>query len=68
MSSFVSLFIIIIFFGANNLFVTTEHRNVPPFNSIHSSGLMNVYIQKGDSQSVTIRADNNIVSRIKTSV
>lgn len=52
----------------NNYKVQEEVRQLPPFNSIYSGGLMNVYLQKGRESSVKIRVDENILDQVITEV
>lgn len=52
--------------GSGNL--QTEFRNVPSFNRVTSDGIFEVTISKSDEQSVAIRADDNIVNKVRTEV
>ena len=57
-----------ILYAWNNFKVKEESRAIPPFNSIYSGGLMNVYLQKGKKGSVIIKADENIIGNVITEV
>lgn len=46
----------------------SEIRNVADFTKISSEGVFEVTITKGNSQSVEITADDNIIRRVKTEV
>ncbi len=46
----------------------TQTRRLPPFGSVDVTGLTNLTVQVGPRQSVVVRADDNIVSRITTRV
>ncbi len=45
-----------------------DERRVAFFNSIHSAGSWDVYIKKGNSESVTIEADSGPIEKIVTEV
>ena len=51
-----------------NGIVEKETRNVPAFNQLDISGTFNVFLSQGETASVTIEADNNIIPIIQTDV
>ncbi len=52
--------------GNNN--VITQDRQLPAFNSIDAGGSVNVFIQKGEPQSVKIETDENLMDKVTTEV
>ena len=66
--SIISICIVLFILGWNNLFISEENREVTQFNSIYSSGPINVYIESGEEESVRVRADNNIHDKIVVEV
>ena len=46
----------------------TQTRSLPPFTSIDATGISNLIVHVGAPQSVVVRADNNLISRITTRV
>ena len=46
----------------------TESRDVADFNKIRTSGACDVYVSFGDTRSVTVTFDDNLVDLIKTEV
>ncbi len=48
--------------------ITTQSRDVGPFNAIRSEGVFTVTITRGAAHSVEITADNNIVGKVRTQV
>lgn len=48
--------------------VQTESRNIENFTKIDVSGALNVYIKQGDQEKLTIKADENLMDIIETSV
>ncbi len=53
-------------FGSGRLI--SETRNVENFSKVKSEGVFEVSITQGNSQSVEITADDNIIARVKTTV
>lgn len=51
-----------------NGIVEEEVRNVPAFNQLDISGTFNVFLSQGETESVTIEADSNIIPVIQTEV
>ncbi len=45
-----------------------DERRLEFFNSIHSTGSWDVYIKKGNSESITIEADSGPIEKIQTEV
>lgn len=60
------LFISIIglIFGWNNIYVSTQQRDIISFNSLYTSGPINVFLEEAKQESVTIRADKNILDQV----
>lgn len=54
------------FTGSGN--VVTEERSVSDFDSISVSAGINLFIEQGDDESLTIEAEDNVISRISTDV
>ncbi|MGW9686465.1 head GIN domain-containing protein [Flagellimonas sp. 2504JD1-5] len=52
--------------GSQN--IATETREVGAFTKLSSTGVFEVNIAQGDSQSVEITADDNIIGRVRTNV
>lgn len=48
--------------------VITRERDLPSFNSIDAGGSVNVLIRKGETQSVKIETDENLMDKITTEV
>ena len=48
--------------------ITSEFRDVSYFNRVSSEGVFEVHITKGNTQSVEITADDNIMSKVRTEV
>lgn len=46
--------------------VVQEDRPVEPFSSIDVGGVLNVYLEQGDTESVTVEADENLLDLIIT--
>ena len=46
--------------------VVEENRPVEPFSSIDIGGVLNVYLTQGDTESVTVEADENLLDLIIT--
>lgn len=59
---FVSIIGLII--GWNNIYVATQERDITSFNSLYTSGPINVFIQEAKRASVTIKADKNILDQV----
>lgn len=55
-------------YGWNNFRVTSEYRKVDNFHGVYAGGLMNVYLKKGETESVFIRADDFLMDKVKTEV
>ncbi|MBU3821695.1 DUF2807 domain-containing protein [Flavobacteriaceae bacterium XHP0103] len=51
-----------------NGIVEKETREVSSFNQLDISGTFNVFLSQGETESVTIEADNNIIPVIQTEV
>jgi len=64
----IALVIIVFIFGWNNIYISEQKREVSPFNSIYTSGPINVYIQQNENEVVVIRSDTNILENIITEV
>jgi len=60
----ISLVLAVLIFCWSNLYVTSQDRNVTPFNSIYISGPINVYLTHAQEESVKVRADTNILEQI----
>lgn len=54
------------FTGSGN--VITEERTIADFDSISVSAGINLFIEQGDDEALTIEAEDNIVPRISTDV
>lgn len=52
--------------GSGN--IISEDRETTTFSQISNEGIIDVTITQGDSRSVTILADDNIIDRVKTEV
>ena len=65
---FISALILGLQYGWNNFRVSSEYRKIHNFHSIYAGGLMNVYLKKGETASVLVRADDFLVSKVKTEV
>jgi hypothetical protein len=48
--------------------VVKQEREISPFNSIDVSGVFNVYFAQGDTESLVIEADKNLIPYLKTKV
>jgi len=48
--------------------VVKENRSALAFNQIETNGIMNVYLNQGESESITVEADKNIIPYIETIV
>lgn len=59
-----SVCIIGLILGWNNIYVSNQVREVTSFNSLYTSGPINVFIQKASKTSVVVRADNNILDKV----
>jgi putative autotransporter adhesin-like protein len=64
----IAIVIIAFIFGWNNIYISEQKREVDPFNSIYTSGPINVYIQQDENESVVIRSDTNILDNVITEV
>jgi len=64
----IAIVIIAFIFGWNNIYISEQKREVAPFNSIYTSGPINVYIQQNENESVVIRSDSNILENVITEV
>jgi hypothetical protein len=53
---------------SGNKNVVTQDRTLTAFNSINAGGAVNVFIQKGTSQSVKVETDENLMDKIITEV
>lgn len=65
---FLALLIMGLVYAYHNYKVSEEVREVPPFHAIHIDGLMNVYLQKGETEQLSLKADDHILSQVKTVV
>lgn len=50
-----------------NGIVKTQDRNILPFSEIKASGILNVFLSQGSTESITIEADENLLDYIVTS-
>ncbi len=50
--------------GSKN--VIREVRTAEPFEAIEASGIVNVYLKKGNSPAIEVEADDNLIGRITT--
>ncbi len=66
--SLLALVIMGLVYAYHNYKVSEEAREVAPFHAIHIDGLMNVYLQKGEIEQLSVRADDKILPQIKTVV
>lgn len=66
--SVISILIIGGMYGWQNLFVSEHSHDVPAFNSIYTSGPINVYIANGNQPEVIIRADGNVHDQMTVEV
>jgi|GEM_PF-6602567 len=55
-------------YAYHNYKVSQEDRSVPPFTALYIDGLMNVYLQPGAKEQLTIKADDHILPQVKTVV
>ena len=55
-------------YAYHNYKVSEEERAIDTFHAVHIAGLMNVYLQAGDAEQITIKADDRILPKIKTVV
>ena len=46
--------------------VVEENRPVEPFSALEVGGVLNVYLSQGDTESLTVEADENILNLIET--
>lgn len=46
--------------------VITEQRSISSFNKLEANGIFNLYISQGDTESIKIEADKNLLAFIKT--
>ena len=67
-SSIIYILIFAGIYGWNNLFISEQNREVVTFNSIYTSGPINVYISQASEESISIRSDSNILNSIVTEV
>lgn len=56
----ISVFIILLVLGWNNLFISEKEIPVPSFTAIYCQAPANVFLQKAEKASVTLRADDGI--------
>ena len=74
MKKFIALFVLAILFTScqtgvkGNGRVKTEERTVDQFNRIDVSGSFDIHIRQGDTPGLTIKADDNLLELIETSV
>ncbi|MBX2871905.1 MAG: DUF2807 domain-containing protein [Saprospiraceae bacterium] len=66
--SFLALMIMSLVYAYHNYKVSEEVREVGPFHAIHIDGLMNVYLQQGEVEQLSLKADDHILPQIKTVV
>lgn len=66
--SIISLLIVVLIFGWFNLFITEQEREVNEFNSIYTSGPINVYVKQAKKESILIRSDSNLLDNLVTEV
>ena len=67
-TTIISFIIVLLVFAWNNLFITKEDRKVTAFNSIFTSGPVNVFIKQSNKESLTVRADTHLHDKIITEV
>lgn len=48
--------------------VTSEEREIPPFNQIVTEGVFNIYLLQKDKEAIRIQADENVLPYITTEV
>ena len=46
--------------------VVKEDRSVEPFSAIEIGGVLNVYLEQGDTEALTVEADENLLNIIET--
>jgi len=63
-----SIVVLAFVFGWNNLFVSKEERSVEPFHAIYAEGPINVFIEQAETASIGVKADTNILEKVKTEV
>jgi len=59
-----SILIVIAIYGWFNFDVSEQSREITPFNSIHVSDPINVYLKQADKESVTVRSDSNLLEQL----
>lgn len=66
--SLLALFIMGMVYAYHHYKVSEEVREVTTFHAIEVGGLMNVYLQKGEVEQLSVRADDHILPQVKTKV
>lgn len=66
--SLLALSIMGVVYAYHNYKVSEEMREVASFRAIEVGGLMNVYLQQGEIEQLSVRADDHILPQVKTKV
>lgn len=67
-SSLIAVALMAAVYAYHNYKVSEEDRLVSPFTALYIDGLMNVYLQPGAKEKLTIKADDHILPQVKTVV
>lgn len=62
------LLIVALIFGWFNLFISEQERELTEFNSIYTTGPINVYITQAKKESISIRSDSKLLDNLVTEV
>lgn len=66
--STLGILVLILFYALNNILISEESREIEPFHGIKISGLVDVVLAEGPTESVKVVADDRYINAIKTEV